>query len=188
MLVKVQPNSGKILIAEPLMVDPNFKRSVILLTQCDEEGSIGFILNQKSKFTLGLVYTDLPFLSEADVFIGGPVNNDRVHFLHNVGELIEGSQHITGNLYWGGNLESVKTLSESGIVTKDNFRFYIGYSGWGSEQLIEEINEHTWIVSDYDQNFVMHESNTDEIWKQAILKLEPEYHHFLNFPTDPYLN
>ena len=81
MLNKAQPLKGSLLISEPFMMDPNFKRSVLLLTEHNEEGTVGYVLNQKSSFFLNDVIPDCP---DADfpIYIGGPVGADTLHFIH----------------------------------------------------------------------------------------------------------
>ena len=81
MLSAILPESGRLLISEPFMIDPNFKRSVILLTEYGGTGSMGFVLNHQSEYMLGDLLPDLPY-SEMPVYIGGPVGEDTLHFIH----------------------------------------------------------------------------------------------------------
>lgn len=81
MLSSISAAAGRLLISEPFMMDPNFKRSVILLTEYSEEGAMGFILNHASEFLLGDIMPDLSY-SEIPVFIGGPVAGNTLHFIH----------------------------------------------------------------------------------------------------------
>src|SRR5947209_934033 len=109
MLSLVAPGSGRLLISEPFMLDPNFKRSVILLTEYGDEGSVGFVLNHESEYLLGDLVPDMAY-SEIPVFIGGPVGNDTLHFIHRVPEKIDGGIEIGEGVYWGGDFETVKDL------------------------------------------------------------------------------
>ncbi|HAL82264.1 MAG TPA: hypothetical protein DCO83_08520, partial [Mucilaginibacter sp.] len=81
MLSTIDAAAGRLLISEPFMLDPNFKRSVILLTEYSEAGAMGFILNQPGEFFLGDILPEVSY-SEMPVFIGGPVANDTLHFIH----------------------------------------------------------------------------------------------------------
>jgi len=72
MLNSIAAAAGRLLISEPFMMDPNFKRSVILLTEVAETGAMGFILNHQSEYLLGDVLPDISY-SEIPVYVGGPV-------------------------------------------------------------------------------------------------------------------
>jgi putative transcriptional regulator len=98
MLSSIAAAAGRLLISEPFMMDPNFKRSVILLTEYSEEGAMGFILNHASEFLLGDLLPDLSY-SEIPVFIGGPVANNTLHFIHRCPEKIDGGVEIGKNIF-----------------------------------------------------------------------------------------
>ena len=72
MLSSISAAAGRLLISEPFMMDPNFKRSVILLTEYSEQGAVGFVLNHQSEYLLGDILPDISY-SEMPVYIGGPV-------------------------------------------------------------------------------------------------------------------
>ena len=91
------------------MLDANFKRSVILLTVHNKIESIGFILNQPTKVGINELINDLPCF-DAPVYIGGPVQKDTLHFIHSMGDLIDGSIHVGENLYWSGNFQTLIKL------------------------------------------------------------------------------
>ncbi|MEO6190000.1 MAG: YqgE/AlgH family protein [Saprospiraceae bacterium] len=160
-------SKGKLLISVPFMMDPNFKRSVILITDHDlEEGSVGFVLNQKSEYKLEELLEDIGDFS-ADVYIGGPVANNVMHFLHNVGELIEESIPIARGVYWGGNFVAMKFLLAQGVIKKENIRFFLGYSGWSKGQLQEEMDEQSWILEDVDANYLFNH-DVESLWKSVM--------------------
>src|SRR5918996_1180376 len=66
---------GKLLVASPALVDPNFARTVIFITEHNEEGAMGIVLNRPAEATVGDVVPELTTVAgaEAPVFIGGPV-------------------------------------------------------------------------------------------------------------------
>src|ERR1700752_2353083 len=109
MLSLIAPEAGRLLISEPFMLDPNFKRSVILLTEYGDEGSMGFVLNHESEYLLGDLMPEMQY-SEMPVFIGGPVGNDTLHFIHCVPDKIGGGLEITEGVYWGGDFDAIKDL------------------------------------------------------------------------------
>lgn len=187
MLSLLNPSAGKLLISEPFLADPNFKRSVILLTEHGEQGTIGFILNQPSN----LVVKDLiPDLWEADfpVFIGGPVEGDTIHFIHRCYDKLNSGEEIAEGIYWGGNFETLKVLINNNSIEEEEVKFFLGYSGWGLNQLEDELTTNTWIVSDQYYQDTVFSQNEEELWKEVIINLGPKYAHVSNFPSDPNLN
>ena len=133
-MISLLPKKGCLLIAEPTILnDMSFNRSVILLTEHSEDGSVGFILNKP------LAYSINDLIPEIDtnfvIYNGGPVEQDNLYFLHNVPELIPDSIEISYGLYWGGNFETTKELINAGKLSKENIRFFLGYSGWETNQL-----------------------------------------------------
>ena len=186
MLSKLAPATGRLLISEPFLKDPNFKRSVILMAEHHTEGTFGFILNQPSALSLKDL---LPEFSEANypIFIGGPVEVDTIHFIHRCYDKLNSGEEIAKGIYWGGNFEALKVLLNNNSLAQDEIKFFIGYSGWSDGQLVEEIKDNTWIVSDkYDQDLVFSQ-NEEELWREVIINLGDKYAHIRNFPSDPSL-
>ena len=187
MLSQVEPSSGKLLISEPFLNDPNFKRSVILMAEHNDEGTLGFVLNQPS----ALLLKDLvPDLGQADfpIFIGGPVEVDTVHFIHRCYDKLNSGEEIANGIYWGGNFETLRILISNNSIDESEIKFFLGYSGWSKGQLMDEINTNTWIVSNkYNQDLVF-SLNEEEVWRKVIINLGPKYAHVSNFPIDPSLN
>src|ERR1700760_3334379 len=106
MLSTITAAAGRLLISEPFMMDPNFKRSVILLTEYSDAGAMGFILNHASEFLLGDLMPELSY-SELPIFIGGPVGNNTLHFIHCCPDKIEDGIEISQGIFWGGDFEKV---------------------------------------------------------------------------------
>ena len=98
------PAMGKLLISEPMLPDPNFFRSVVLLTRHDKEGSLGFVLNRMSIVDLDNVLPDFS-IKNIPIFIGGPVGNDQLFFIHTIGEELKNTSKIMDGLFFGGDLE-----------------------------------------------------------------------------------
>lgn len=179
--------AGSLLISEPFMPDPNFKRSVVLLTEHDEEGSVGYILNQKSNLLLKDVVPDC-WAADFPIYLGGPVANDTLHFIHSVDDYVLGGELITDQMYWGGNFENLKILVNQSALKPHQIKFFVGYSGWQSGQLEEEIAQKSWIVTNqYSQNLIF-ENDVDELWKKVVINLGPKFAHLANFPEDPMWN
>lgn len=176
---------GKILIAEPYMGDPNFERSVILICEDTSLGSFGLVLNQPINKNLSDVIDEV--YSEVPLFSGGPVEKNTLHYVHNMGLLIDDSFPLTENLFWSGDFETIKSLLNTGSLNNQNIRFFLGYSGWGPGQLKQELEEKTWIIADLDSENIF-ESNSSEFWRQTLKKLGGANRIKANYPIDPRLN
>lgn len=187
MISKLAPSAGKLLISEPFMNDPNFTRSVILLTNHSEEGTIGFVLNHPSLLTLDELIADIEGTS-FPVYYGGPVEIDTIHFVHSCPDKITDGIALGKGVYWGGNFETLRALIKLDQISTDEIKFFIGYSGWDAEQLAFEMEENTWIVSDqYDADMVF-KATAEQLWREVIIHLGPKYAHVSNFPQNPNLN
>lgn len=166
-MVKKRVSNGKILLAEPFMLDPNFKRAVILVCEHDnKDGTVGFIINKPLKMKVGELIADFPEF-ESEVYFGGPVATDTIHYIHNVGDLLEESVQIKRGIYWGGNFEKLKFLITTQLILPKNIRFFVGYSGWSAGQLKEELGYKSWVLSEMHANY-MFKSKPSQLWQQAM--------------------
>lgn len=179
------PKQGRILISEPLLSDTYFKRSVVLLTEHSDKGAVGFVLNKPVDLPLNEVLADFPDFN-AQVYIGGPVAKDTIHFLHTLGELVPNSVHVMDNIYWGGDFDSLKELISEGIIEPAQVRFFLGYSGWSPNQLEGEIEENAWLVTRVESEKIM--SADKDIWKKTLDELGKKYKVWANFPENPAMN
>ncbi|HTD99646.1 MAG TPA: YqgE/AlgH family protein [Mucilaginibacter sp.] len=187
MLSLIAPGTGRLLISEPFMMDPNFKRSVILLTEYSDEGAMGFVLNHQSEYLLGDLLPDLPY-SEMPVYTGGPVGFDTLHFIHCCPEKIEGGIEVADGVFWSGDFETVKSLVSNYLLTESEIRFFAGYSGWTPGQLDVEIGEDTWIVTNKYNPELIFTNDEQNLWKEVVISLGQRYAHIANFPENPDMN
>ena len=175
----LDPKQGNILISEPLMHDFHFGRSVILLVDHNAaEGTLGLIINKRLNATVGQIVDDFQDF-DAPVYLGGPVADNQLFFIHTLGEMIPDSSPIIDGLYWGGDKEALKTLINTGIANEGNTRFYLGYSGWDAGQLVSELVRNSWLVGDITtqqlfripegdmwETFVNHAGKSYVMWKR----------------------
>lgn len=180
------PQKGKILIAEPFLNDVYFKRSIVFLTEHNDEGSIGFVLNKPVNLQINEVINDFP-LFDGNISVGGPVSTNTVHYIHTLGELVPNSVPVCSNIYWGGDFETVKNLVSNGLINKSQIRFFLGYSGWMPKQLEDELSQNSWLVSNIEPSVVM-EHNMGEAWKDLLKVLGSKYKMWINSPENPSLN
>jgi putative transcriptional regulator len=182
----IDPAPGILLIADPFLKDPNFLRTVVFLCEHKEEGSFGFVLNRKYENTLDELIPELNG-HQLPVYYGGPVQMDTIHFLHQYPKEIPGGQEVVKGVYWGGDFDAVVDLLKNEDIDANKIRFYIGYSGWSTGQLADEMNEKTWLTVEATRKLVFHR-NYQEIWKDSLKHLGGDYGIMANFPIDPQLN
>ncbi|HNE92708.1 MAG TPA: YqgE/AlgH family protein [Chitinophagaceae bacterium] len=177
---------GILLISDPFLKDPNFARSVVLICDHQQEGSCGFVLNKLYDRSLKDMLTDFEDIN-FPLFYGGPVQPQTIHFIHKRPDLIEGGLEVLDNIYWGGEFELVVDLIKTKKISKNDIRFFIGYSGWGEGQLADELQTKSWITRQATTALVFN-SKTENIWKDALKDLGGEYSQMVNYPIDPQLN
>ena len=181
-----QLKENSLLIADPFLKDPNFMRSVILLCSHNEEGSFGFKLNEVFDFTLDQLISGIDHHAYK-VNVGGPVALDTIHFLHQYPDLIPDAQAIDKDVFWGGDFEVVKQLMIADQLAPEKIKFFIGYSGWGAQQLDGELKEGSWLVNECVSRLIF-EVAPDDIWKESVRMMGDDYAQLINYPIDPQLN
>lgn len=180
------PEKGKILISEPFLPDTFFNRSIVYLTDHTSEGSVGFILNKKIDL---LVSAAIMGFEEWDEYLnmGGPVAPDTIHYLHNLGYLIPKSVQVEENVYWGGDIESIRGLIKTGQIDQSQIRFFLGYSGWSAGQLERELRENSWVIAKVSPEIIMNNRGEDT-WKRVLRSLKNKYRRWADFPDSPEMN
>lgn len=183
-LNKIEPEKGRLLISEPFMADSYFKRSVVLLAAYSDNDVVGFILNKPLQTTLNIILPSEINNDKFPVYLGGPVETSSLHFIHTLGTALEESKHISGNLFWGGNFEQLKKMINNNEVAPTEVMFFTGYSGWSKEQLNDEINEDSWLISNINTKIF----NKKNLWKEVLKKKGGKHAMFTQFPENPSLN
>ncbi|MBN8707393.1 MAG: YqgE/AlgH family protein [Bacteroidetes bacterium] len=181
-----KPEKGTLLLAEPMLQDPNFKRTVILLCEHSETGSFGLVLNKELPLLLNEVLpeNDLP---ELPLFLGGPVQPDTLHVLHSAGEKITGAIEVAEGVWWGGEFEDIKTKLSLGLCNTTDFRFFLGYSGWAEEQLQDELDRGGWILGRCNSDYIF-ETEPEKLWRKILKDMGGEFAQLANYPENPHLN
>ncbi len=186
-MISEKLQKGQLLIAETSIIgDLSFNRSVILLADHNSEGSVGFILNKPLKYSICDLLPEIN--SKFKIYNGGPVEQDNLYFIHNVPHLIPNSVEISNGIFWGGDFELTKELINTGIIKKKNIRFFLGYTGWDAEQLENEMQANSWILTkNIYENNILGKSSV-HFWKEKIIELGGEYLIWSNAPENPILN
>ena len=181
------PAPGDFLLSEPFLNDPNFERMVILICEHNEEGTFGLILNKLSDLKLDDVLEEkITFPTYLNV--GGPVEQNTLHFIHRLNDQIEGSIQLNDDLYWSGDFEQIKFLLNSNLVKEEDIQFYLGYSGWGVGQLRAELDRQSWFVRKGATSQEIFDMESDILWKSILKQMGGKYKVFSNYPVDPRLN
>jgi putative transcriptional regulator len=178
--------AGNLLIAEPFMLDPNFKRAVVLICEHHKEGTTGFVLNKPLNMKMEELIMDFPE-TKAPVHIGGPVSTDTIHYLHNVGDMLDDSLEVCKGVYWGGDFTKLKFLMENGLIKDDNIKFFVGYSGWTGGQLEDELKDSSWMISDMDANYLF-KTKPFVLWQTVLHNKGDAYTVIAQMPDSISLN
>ena len=183
---KLYPEKGRVLISEPFMTDENFKRSVVYLCEHNEDGSFGFVLNNSLDISLSELVEDI-VNEEFKVSFGGPISPDNLFYVHTLKNQLEGSYEVLSGLSTGGKFEDLIPLINSGVITPNEIRFFLGYSGWEAGQLETELHSNSWFVGKTTINRVLN-TNDQDLWKKILDEMGGKFKMISNFPEDPSLN
>lgn len=182
-----QPSVGRLLIAEPFMNEPYFGRSVVLLTQHSDLGSMGLVLNKPLKLYLHEIIETVKIEENIPVFCGGPVGSKSLFYLHNVEEVPQ-SLKITGNLFLGGDFGWLIDNINAGLGMTGRVRFFLGYAGWDGNQLTDEIRQQSWLVSKKTGEDILRLSGYETFWARSMQSMGGKYRQWAAFPQNPNLN
>ncbi len=183
----IPPEKGRLLLAEPFLPDLNFRRAVILLIERDEKGAMGIVLNHMfSNLTLNKVIKDLDTDLPIPLFNGGPVSNDTLFYLHTM-EYIPGALPLQDGLFLNGDFDLIKTMIEEKKDLEGKIRFFLGCSGWGSEQLKNELNQNSWIVTE-EKTSVLLSTPPRLLWEKVMTNQGGKYGVWAKYPLNAKLN
>lgn len=183
----VVPARGKILISEPFLCDHLFGRSVILLIDHTTDGTMGLVMNKPLPLRLNDLLKEFHCEEAIPIYKGGPLSTDTLFYLHTL-ENISGALPISRGLYLNGDFEAIKEYMKEGNPVQNKIRFFLGYAGWDSGQLTQEIQENTWFVGKQNISLLMDESASGELWKSSLSQLGEKYKMWSRFPQVPTLN
>jgi putative transcriptional regulator len=180
------PEKGKVLISEPFLPDTFFNRSIVYLTDHSSQGSVGFILNKKLDLNISSAVAGFEKWNE-NINMGGPVAPDTLHYLHSLGDIVPNSVLIEDNIWWGGDIDTIRELIALGQISHSQIRFFLGYSGWSAGQLERELKEDSWIIARVKQDIIMN-NRGDDTWKKVLRGFKNKYRMWADFPDSPDMN
>jgi putative transcriptional regulator len=177
---------GKLLLAGPMLKDPNFDRAVVLITEHTEEGAMGLVLNRPSEAAIDEAVPDLAWVADGDdpVFVGGPVAPSGVIVLAEWSEPERAVALIEDDLgFVPGDEEDTDGLAAAILRA----RVYAGHAGWGPGQLEDELAEEAWIV-ETPQREELFSPAPENLWAAVLRRMGREFALLSTMPPDPSLN
>lgn len=157
--------AGYFLVAKPVLQDPNFARTVVLLLQHGPEGAFGLVVNRPVK------PENLPF----PVYVGGPCKMDGMLLLHGHPEWMEEADagQVCPGVFLGDTAIAEKVTNPDQEDGELRFKMFSGYSGWGPQQLEGELAEKAWAVVQANGETVF-DTPVEELWTQVLPPTIPE--------------
>jgi putative transcriptional regulator len=177
---------GQLLVAAPILHDPNFHRTVVLVAEHGEEGAMGLVLNRPAGVTVGEAVPDLAWLADEDavVHVGGPVSPQSVVVLAEFEEPEQSALIVDADLgFVSAEVDDTAALAEA----LGRRRVFAGHAGWGPGQLEAEMEEESWIVEPARREDVF-TADPEELWSQVLRRKGHEYALLSTMPMDPSLN
>ncbi len=186
---RFNPRKGRFLVAEPFMIDPNFKFTVVLLTEFSENGAMGFVLNRPTRFVLNDLNNDFKDMPPIPVSWGGPVEPNVLHYIHSYPDIPKAVPILPEEgIFWGGEFETIYRGLKRGAFSPDKIRFFIGYAGWMPAQLNKEMHEESWIVVPGKHEYVFDGPKDIRLWYK-VLEDSGFVHKIITLvPPDPFWN
>ena len=135
----VLPSRGKILISEPFLCDATFGRSVVLLVDHTDEGSMGLIMNKQLPLLVNDVIKEFKYLEDIPLYKGGPIGTDTLFYLHTL-------PHIPEELINRSNAYRQSAISMTVAINTGDQRKYLAdcqrrsllSTQWRSQRYVEK--------------------------------------------------
>jgi putative transcriptional regulator len=180
----VESLSGTLLVASPALLDPNFRRTVVLVTEHTEDGAAGLVLNRPSPVEVAGAVPQLEACVDdgEPVWVGGPVQPEAVLVL---GEFLDPDDAAV-SLFGALGFPSLADPDEI-VPATTRRRVFAGYAGWGVGQLEAEVADEDWILelARPDDAFT---EDPDELWRDVLRRKGGIYELVSRMPEDPRVN
>ena len=181
----VQSLCGQLLLASPALMDPNFRRAVVLIGVHSEEGAMGVVLNRPSEVTVGEAVPALEQVLEErePVYVGGPVQPSSIVFLAEFLDPTPAGLLVLGRIVFPAPDADIDELTEATARR----RVFAGYAGWSEGQLDAEVNQGDWIAHSAVPDDVFTEA-PEELWSNVLTRKGGSYALVARMPPDPSVN
>jgi putative transcriptional regulator len=175
---------GNLLIASPALTDPNFARSVVLITEHGDDGAMGIVLNRPADTEVVDVLPELSTIAvEEPIFVGGPVQPDALVVLGEFADPEKAAWLVVADV---GLVSAATDLDELPDAVRRG-RVYAGFSGWGPGQLEEELEEEAWLVEPPIPRELFPD-DPSTLWSDVLERKGGQYALVARMPEDPSLN
>ncbi len=188
-------SSGSLLLATPSLIDPNFRRSAVLICEHGDQGTMGLIINRPLEASLSQLFSEivndggeLPD-DIGSVFSGGPVETGRLMAIKNVRDGLTGDNDhpvLDGVVLVDDIRGAVEAIARREHRIED-YRFMLGYAGWGGGQLAGELSEESWFVRPATWELALG-TRPEAIWPDALRELGGVHRLYAEMPIDPSMN
>ncbi|MDE0960703.1 MAG: YqgE/AlgH family protein [Planctomycetota bacterium] len=182
---------GDFLVATPSLRDPHFFRSVILICDHDVGGSFGLMVNRPTEIPIDRVLEDFDAegVKERCLQFGGPVDQEKIFALCQLGTDDEcdpdaAQRKIGAGLFIPDDLQETLDKIRDGKDALQNYRFFLGYTGWGEGQLQQEISEQSWVIS-RGSGIRLLETPAEQMWAAALSEMGGEPLLWSMMPPEP---
>ncbi len=174
--------AGQLLLSHPAMKDPNFGRTVVLLSAHDADGALGVVINRPLGKRLGELSADFAIgpLAKVPLYRGGPVETEKLIL---AGWRWRETSHEF-ELQFGLDPERAERLA---LDPRATVRGFLGYSGWGKGQLENEMRQQTWFVAG-PADYNLSSEDGPSLWRLILGSLDPQLKLLAQEPDDPALN
>jgi putative transcriptional regulator len=169
---KESPANGLFLVAKREMRDPNFQHTVVFLVNHDKDGTLGLIINRRSKLKFSEVAPEIKHVDESKhfLFIGGPVLLPRIAMLFRDNKIRKGMKHVVGDIYFSGDQDVLENLLEN-KKSQNELRIFAGHAGWAKGQLEYEVARGDWLIIKIDPA-ILFTINPSLVWDRLIDRID----------------
>lgn len=183
----LEPAAGRLLVASPRLLDPNFMHTVVLLCEHSDTGTYGLILNRPGNLAVSELGSEAPLLDGRTdrVFFGGPVSVEQLQLLHRAPDPVPDSMEVIPGVRLGGDPDALHVAL--GDCSEESVRFLIGYSGWGARQLDVEMSEGAWVVCPAREEYIF-DPQPDTLWRRVLRDCGGPIAGLADVPPDPSWN
>ena len=175
---------GKLLVASPSLVDPNFARTVVFITEHNEEGAMGIVLNRPSDTSVESVVSELAEITGGEpIYVGGPVQPQALVLLAEFANPEAAAWIVAADV----GLASADVDLDELAASVRRGRVYAGYSGWGAGQLEAEMEVDSWIVEP-PLPAELFPDDPATLWSDVLARKGGQYSLIARMPADPSQN
>ncbi len=169
---------GFLLLAGDHSQDPNFARSVVLVTPYDQwGGSVGLILNRPLDIPIEKILPQMPSLQKNHhlLYFGGPVGTDSLVFLFRHGKKLPRALPVVDNVYMSTYLPLLAELVKQGVDSTTDLRIFLGYSGWARGQLAAELQRGAWRPRQLEDGRLLLRKDVRGLWEELTGKVRKNW-------------